>query len=110
MEFLIQAKREGKQVAGYGAPGKGSTLLNYCGIRRDFLDYTVDRNTFKQGKYLPGVHIPIYAPEKIKETKPDYIVILPWNLKDEIKQQLSFVKDWGGRFVIPIPELEIFPA
>jgi SAM-dependent methyltransferase len=110
LEFLIRAKREGKTIVGYGAPGKGSTLLNYCGIRGDFLDYTVDRSTYKQGKYLPGVHIPIFAPEKIKETKPDYILILPWNLKDEIRKQLSFAKEWGGEFVVPIPELEISPA
>lgn len=110
LEFLIQAKREGKQIVGYGAPGKGSTLLNYCGVRGDFIDYTVDRNTYKQGKYLPGVHIPILAPEKIKETKPDYILILPWNLKDEIMKQLSFVRAWGGKFVVPIPDLGIFPS
>ena len=84
LEFLIAARREGKQVVGYGAPGKGNTLLNYCGIRTDFLDYTVDRNTYKQGKFLPGTHIPILAPEKIRETRPDYVLILPWNLKDEI--------------------------
>jgi len=110
LEFLIQAKREGKQIVGYGAPGKGSTLLNYCGVREDFIDYTVDRSTYKQGKYLPGVHIPIFAPEKIEETKPDYILILPWNLKDEIMKQLTFVKAWGGKFVVPIPELMIFPS
>ena len=110
LEFLIQAKREGKRIVGYGAPGKGSTLLNYCGVRGDFIDYTVDRNTYKQGKYLPGVHIPIFAPEKIEETKPDYILILPWNLKDEIMKQLSYVRAWGGKFVVPIPDLEIFPS
>ena len=84
LEFLIGARRAGKTVVGYGAPGKGNTLLNYCGIRTDFLDYTVDRSPHKQGKFLPGTHIPIYAPERIKETKPDYVLILPWNLKDEI--------------------------
>ena len=110
LEFLIQAKREGKRIAGYGAPGKGSTLLNYCGVRGDFIDYTVDRNTYKQGKYVPGVHIPIFAPEKIEETKPDYILILPWNLKDEIMKQLSYVRVWGGKFVVPIPDLMIFPS
>ncbi len=107
LEFLIGARREGKHVAGYGAPGKGNTLLNYCGIRTDFLDYTVDRNTYKQGKFLPGTHIPILAPEKIRETRPDYVLILPWNIKDEIMGQLSYIRDWGGRFVVPIPELRI---
>jgi C-methyltransferase C-terminal domain/Putative zinc binding domain/Methyltransferase domain len=107
LEFLIAARREGKHVAGYGAPGKGNTLLNYCGIRTDFLDYTVDRNTYKQGKFLPGTHIPILSPEKIRETRPDYVLILPWNLKDEIMGQLSYIREWGGRFVVPIPELQI---
>ncbi len=107
LEFLIAARRDGKHVAGYGAPGKGNTLLNYCGIRTDFLDYTVDRNTYKQGKFLPGTHIPILAPEKIRETRPDYVLILPWNLKDEIMGQLSYIREWGGRFVVPIPELQI---
>ena len=107
LEFLIAARREGERVVGYGAPGKGNTLLNYCGIRTDFLDYTVDRNTYKQGKFLPGTHIPILAPEKIRETRPDYVMILPWNLKDEIMGQLSYIRDWGGRFVVPIPELQI---
>lgn len=107
LEFLIAARRDGKHVAGYGAPGKGNTLLNYCGIRTDFIDYTVDRNTYKQGKFLPGTHIPILAPEKIQETKPDYVLVLPWNLKDEIMGQLSYIRDWGGRFVVPIPDLQI---
>jgi SAM-dependent methyltransferase len=107
LEFLIAVRREGKHVAGYGAPGKGNTLLNYCGIRADFLDYTVDRNTYKQGKFLPGTHIPIVAPDKIRETRPDYVLILPWNIKDEIMTQLSYIRDWGGRFVVPIPELQI---
>lgn len=107
MAFLIEAKRNGKTVVGYGAPGKGNTLLNYCGIRTDFLDYTVDRSPHKQGNFLPGTRIPIYAPEKIKETKPDYILILPWNLKTEISGQMSFIREWGGRFVIPIPEVTI---
>jgi len=107
LEFLIQAKREGKQIVSYGAPAKGTTLLNYCGIREDFIDYTVDRNTYKQGKFLPGIHIPILAPEKIAETRPDYILILPWNLKDEIMQQLSYVREWGAQFVIPIPEVSV---
>jgi SAM-dependent methyltransferase len=108
LAFLIEARREGKRLAGYGAPGKGNTLLNYCGIRTDFLDYTVDRNPYKHGKYLPGTHIPIYPPERIRETRPDYVLILPWNLRDEIVSQLGYIRDWGGRFVVPIPELEIF--
>jgi SAM-dependent methyltransferase len=103
LAFLIAARGEGKSIAGYGAPGKGNTLLNYCGIRADFIDYTVDRNPYKHGRYLPGTHIPIYPPERIAETKPDYVFILPWNLKDEIMAQLSFIRDWGGRFVVPIP-------
>jgi len=107
LEFLIHARRAGKQVAGYGAPGKGNTLLNYCGIRSDLLAYTVDRNPYKHGKFLPGSHIPIFAPDRIRESKPDYILILPWNLKDEIMQQLSYVRDWGARFVVPIPEVRI---
>lgn len=107
LDFLIGAKREGKSIAGYGAPGKGNTLLNYCGIRSDFLDYTVDRSHYKQGKFLPGTHIPIFHPDKIKETRPDYLLILPWNLKDEIMGQLSYVREWGGQFVVPIPEVEV---
>ena len=107
VEFLIQAKREGKTVVGYGAPGKGNTLLNYCGIRTDFLDYTVDRSPHKQGNFLPGTHIPIYHPDKIQETKPDYVLILPWNLKKEIVNQMSMIKEWGGKFVVPIPEVTI---
>jgi SAM-dependent methyltransferase len=104
LRFLIEAKNSGKSIAGYGAPGKGNTLLNYCGVRGDFLDYTVDRNPYKQGRYLPGSRIPIFPPEKIAETRPDYILILPWNLKDEIMAQLAYVRDWGARFVVPIPE------
>lgn len=109
LAFLIEAKRAGKSVAGYGAPGKGNTLLNYCGIRTDFLDYTVDRNPYKHGRFLPGTHIPIFAPEKIRETQPDYVFILPWNLKDEIREQLSYIREWGGKFVVPIPQVEVFP-
>jgi len=108
LSFLIEAKSQEKSVAGYGAPGKGNTLLNYCGIRTDFLDYTVDRNPYKHGKYLPGTHIPIFPPEKIAETKPDYVLILPWNLKEEITAQLAYIRDWGGQLVVPIPELSIF--
>jgi hypothetical protein len=107
MHFLIQAKRSGKRVAGYGAPGKGNTLLNYCGIRTDFLDFTVDRNPYKQGKFLPGTHIPIFPPEKIIETKPDYVLILPWNFKDEIIKQMAVIREWGGKFVVPIPTVKI---
>lgn len=107
LEFLIQAKRAGKTIAGYGAPGKGNTLLNYCGIRTDFLDYTVDRNPYKQGKFLPGTHIPIFSPERIADTKPDYLLILPWNFKDEIMNQMAYIRQWGGQFVIPIPEVEV---
>lgn len=108
LSFLIEAKGQGKSIAGYGAPGKGNTLLNYCGIRTDFLDYTVDRNPYKQGKYTPGTRIPICPPERIKETKPDYLFILPWNLKDEIMTQNSFIREWGGKFVVPIPELRVY--
>jgi len=109
LEFLIQTKRAGKSIAGYGAPGKGNTLLNYCGIRSDFLDYTVDRSPHKQGMYLPGTHIPIHAPEKIRETQPDYLLILPWNLKDEIMRQVAYIREWGGQFVVPIPEVFVYP-
>ena len=109
LEFLIAARRKGKRIAGYGAPGKGNTLLNYCGIRADFLDYTVDRNPYKQGQYLPGTHIPIFAPERLAQTRPDYILILPWNLKNEIMAQLAYARDWGARFVVPIPEVEVYP-
>ena len=108
LEFLINAKNEGKSIAGYGAPGKGNTLLNYCGIRTDFLDYTVDRNPHKQGNFLPGTLIPIYAPGKIRETKPDYVFILPWNLKEEIMDSMSFIQEWGGKFVVPIPEIKVY--
>jgi hypothetical protein len=108
LQFLIEAKDNGKSIAGYGAPGKGNTLLNYCGIHTDFIDYTVDRNPYKQGKYTPGTRIPIYDPERIKVTKPDYLFILPWNLKDEIMAQNAFIREWGGKFVVPIPELRVF--
>jgi len=107
LEFLIQAKRSGKKIAGYGAPGKGNTLLNYCAIRSDFLDYTVDRNPNKHGRFLPGTHVPIFPPERIRETQPDYLLILPWNLKDEIIRQNAFIREWGGKFVVPIPEVQI---
>jgi SAM-dependent methyltransferase len=109
LEFLIGAKRDGAAVAGYGAPGKGNTLLNYCGIRTDFLDYTVDRNPYKHGLFLPGTRIPVFPPERIAETRPDYILILPWNLRDEIVDQLSYARDWGAAFVVPIPKVEVIP-
>ncbi|QZZ22113.1 class I SAM-dependent methyltransferase [Leptothermofonsia sichuanensis E412] len=108
LDFLIKVRREGKTIVGYGAPGKGNTLLNYCGIRTDFLDYTVDRNPYKHGKYLPGTHIPIYPPSKIHETKPDYVLILSWNFKDEIMEQMSGIREWGGQFVVPIPEVYVY--
>ena len=109
LEFLIGTRRRGKRIAGYGAPGKGNTLLNYCGIRTDFIDYTVDRNPYKHGKFLPGTHIPIFSPEKIAETRPDYVLILPWNLKDEIMEQLAYIRGWGGQFVFPIPDVKVYP-
>lgn len=109
LAFLIEARRAGKQVVGYGAPGKGNTLLNYCGIRTDFLDYTVDRSAYKQGRFLPGTHIPILAPSRIAETRPDYVLILPWNLRDEVVQQMAGIRAWGGRFVVPIPAVEVIP-
>jgi SAM-dependent methyltransferase len=109
LSFLIQAKSDGRSVVGYGAPGKANTLLNYCGVRTDFLDYTVDRNPYKHGRFTPGTHIPIYPPERIAETRPDYIWILPWNLKDEIVTQLGYARDWGARFVIAMPELTVLP-
>ena len=107
LEFLIDAKRAGKKIAGYGAPGKGNTLLNYCGIGTDFIDFTVDRNIYKQGKFLPGTHIPIYAPKKILEVKPDFVLILPWNFKDEIVEQMAYIREWGAKFVVPIPEVRV---
>jgi hypothetical protein len=109
LAFLVAAKNEGKIIVGYGAPAKGNTLLNYCGIRSDFLDYTVDRSPYKQGYYLPGVRIPIFSPDMIKKTKPDYVLILPWNIKDEVMQQMAFIREWGAQFVVPIPEVKILP-
>ena len=108
VEFLLTAAREGKTVAGYGAPGKSATLLHYCGIGKDLIEYTVDRSPYKQGRFLPGSHIPIYHPDRIRQTKPDYVVILPWNLKHEIMEQLQFIREWGGRFVVPIPKVAIY--
>ncbi len=107
LDFLVAAKRAGKSIVGYGAPGKGNTLLNYCGIRTDFLDYTVDRNPYKHGRFLPGTHIPIHAPERIRETRPDYVLILPWNLRQEIVRQLGYIKEWGGQCLVPIPEVQV---
>jgi C-methyltransferase C-terminal domain/Methyltransferase domain len=107
LEFLIGVRRQGRTVVGYGAPAKGNTLLNYCGIRTDLIDYTVDRSPHKQGRFLPGTRIPIHAPERIAQTKPDYVLILPWNLRHEIVQQMAHVRAWGGRFVVPIPRVEV---
>lgn len=109
LKFLIDANSAGKQTVAYGAPAKGNTLLNFCGVRPDLIGYTVDRNPHKQGKYLPGSHIPIYEPDKLKQSKPDYVVILPWNLRDEIINQIAYVREWGGRFVIPVPETVVIP-
>ena len=109
LTFLITAKNEGKVIVGYGAPAKGNTLLNYCGIRADFIDYTVDRSPYKQGYYLPGVRIPIFPPDRIKQSKPDYVLILPWNIRDEVMQQMAYIREWGGRFVVPIPEVTVLP-
>jgi 2-polyprenyl-3-methyl-5-hydroxy-6-metoxy-1,4-benzoquinol methylase len=107
LSFLIDAKNQGKSVVGYGAPAKGNTLLNYCGVKTDLLEYTVDLSHHKQGLFLPGTHIPVYPPDRIRETKPDYVLILPWNIKEEIMAQMAYIKEWGGKFVVPIPELEI---
>jgi hypothetical protein len=107
LEFLIAAKRAGKKIVGYGAPGKGNTLLNYCGIRQDFLDFTADRSPHKYGRYTPGTHIPIVHPDEIARARPDYVLILPWNLREEITGQLSYIRQWGGKFVIPIPTTTI---
>jgi SAM-dependent methyltransferase len=103
LELLTRLRREGKRVVGYGAPGKGNTLLNYCGIRTDFVEFTVDRNPYKHGRFLPGTHIPIHPEERIREYRPDYILILPWNLKDEIVNQLAYAREWGARFIVPVP-------
>ena len=108
VEFLIDCSRKGAHVVGYGAPGKGNTLLNHCGVRSDLIEYTVDRNPFKHGRFLPGTHIPIHPVERLAETKPDYIVIMPWNLRREITAQLAYVREWGGRLVVALPELDVF--
>ncbi|MCH9651626.1 MAG: class I SAM-dependent methyltransferase [Deltaproteobacteria bacterium] len=107
LRFLLKVKEERGTVVGYGAPAKGNTLLNYCGIREDFLDYTVDRSPHKQGCFLPGTRIPIYEPERILETKPDYVLILPWNLKGEIVDQMAEIRSWGGQFVVAVPEIDV---
>jgi hypothetical protein len=108
LAFLIDAKNRGKKIVGYGAPGKGNTLLNYCGIRTDFLDFTVDANPYKQGKFTPGTRIPILAPEAIRAARPDYVLILPWNLKEEISGATGYIRQWGGQFVVPIPDVKVF--
>jgi SAM-dependent methyltransferase len=108
LDFLITARREDRVVVGYGAPAKGNTLLNYCGVGPELVRFTVDRSPHKQGRFLPGVQIPIFAPERILETRPDYVLILPWNIKDEIVEQMRAVRDWGGKFVVPIPGVQIF--
>ena len=110
MSFLIGARDEGKRIAGYGAPGKGNTLLNFCGIRTDFIDYLVDRSAYKHGRFTPGTHIPIFPPDKLAQTRPDYILILPWNLREEIADQLAYTRQWGAQLVVPIPEVEIVGA
>jgi 2-polyprenyl-3-methyl-5-hydroxy-6-metoxy-1,4-benzoquinol methylase len=108
VDFLLTAARQGKSVAGYGAPGKSATLLHYCGIGKDLIEYTVDRSPYKQGRFLPGTHIPIHHPERIRETRPSYVLVLPWNLKNEIMEQLQFIREWGGRFVVPIPKVTVY--
>ncbi|WP_018702950.1 class I SAM-dependent methyltransferase [Anaeromusa acidaminophila] len=107
LHLLISLKSQGKCIVGYGAPAKGNTLLNYCGVRTDFLEYTVDRNPYKQGRFLPGTRIPVFSPDKIKATKPDYVLILPWNLKEEIVKQMEGIRSWGGKFIVPIPHVEV---
>ena len=102
-------KKSGKRLAAYGASAKGSTLLNYCAIGKNQCDFVVDRSPHKQGLFLPGTRIPVFAPERIAETRPDYVLILPWNLREEITAQLAFIRDWGGRFVTPVPEIRVWP-
>jgi hypothetical protein len=108
LAFLIEAKNNGKVIAAYGAPAKGNTLLNYCGVKTDFIDYTVDRSPYKQGHFLPGCHIPIMPPEHVRETKPDFMLILAWNLRDEVMEQMSFIRSWGGKFVVPLPDVKVY--
>jgi hypothetical protein len=109
LEFIIRIRKEGRSIVGYGAPAKGNTLLNYCGLRTDFIEYTVDRSPHKQGLFLPGTHIPIFHPEKVRETRPDYLLILPWNIKEEIMAQMGHIREWGGRFIVLIPEVMVIP-
>ncbi len=109
LEFLIQAKRAGRSIAAYGAAAKGNTLLNYCGVRGDFIDYVVDKNPYKQGKFLPGTHLPIFPPDKIAETRPNYLLILPWNIRDEVMEQMNHIRQWGGQFVVAIPRVQVLP-
>jgi hypothetical protein len=110
LSFLIEAKQAGKRIVGYGAPAKGNTLLNYCGIRTDLIDFTVDRSPLKQGKLLPGTRIPILGPEAIRSVRPDYVLVLPWNIQEEIVEQLSFVREWSGKFIVPIPTVCVTDA
>ena len=107
LQFLVSTKNDAKTVVGYGAPAKGNTLLNYCGARTDFIDYVVDRNPRKQGLFLPGTHIPIHDPARVAETRPDYLLILPWNLQEEVMDQMGHVREFGCRFVVPIPETTV---
>jgi SAM-dependent methyltransferase len=107
LRFLIDARERGERVAAYGAAAKGTTLLNYCGVRTDLVDYVVDRSPHKQNRYLPGCHVPIFDPARVAETRPDYLLILPWNIKDEIVEQMAHIREWGGKFVVPIPKIEI---
>ncbi len=109
LQFLIEAKEAGRTIAGYGAPAKGNTLLNYCGVGTDFIDFTVDRSPHKQGRFLPGSRIPIEAPDALRERRPDYVLILPWNLEEEIVEQMADVRSWGGRFVVAIPRVRVLP-
>jgi predicted TPR repeat methyltransferase len=109
LRFLLDARRDGRTVAGYGAPGKGNTLLNHCGVRADLLPYTVDRNPYKHGRFLPGSHIPVLPPEELARRRPDYVLLLPWNLREELHHQLRYVREWGGRLVVPVPRLEVLP-
>jgi 2-polyprenyl-3-methyl-5-hydroxy-6-metoxy-1,4-benzoquinol methylase len=109
LAFLISAKQEGKHIVGYGAPAKGNTLLNYCGIRTDLIDYTVDRSPHKRGHFLPGVHVPIHEPDRVRQSRPDYLLILPWNIRQEVMEQMNYIREWGGKFVVPIPEVQVHP-
>jgi 2-polyprenyl-3-methyl-5-hydroxy-6-metoxy-1,4-benzoquinol methylase len=109
LDFLIKAKRDGKSVAAYGAAAKGNTLLNYCGVRGDMVDYIVDKNPYKQSRFAPGTHVPIYGPDRLAETRPDYVLILPWNIRDEVVEQMKSIREWGGRFVVAIPRVEVLP-